>query len=442
MIRCGHPRPLLLLLLLPVWLMACDLLPEQGTVDPALVPTAVVPTATSAPAVTAPASVAPTPATASPLRLWLPPEIGARTAAGSQELTGQVRAFETANRSADVIIEQKPVEGLGGILSYLRDGRSVAPSIMPDVVAVPTTVLADPVAHELFFPLDTLLDSDWQSDLYPAPAAQIMRDGRAYGVPFASVGLTNLVYRPAIVTDTLPLIWSQFISDTNHTLVLPADSRDGALIGLQFYLAEGGTLTNAVGQPDLQVEPLARALEQIALNRANLLQSRQMKTLDEAWQYFQLDLSDFMWTRAEYYLAQQDVRPANELTGLAYARVPGPRGPLTPLTTTWAWAITTGDPTRQALAARLIETLTTPEDLANWSARSQLLPARRAAMSLLAEQDDYFLFAGSELERAQAMPVSESSRLFNALGDAVFQVLTTETPPLAIAEEAAAALRP
>jgi ABC-type glycerol-3-phosphate transport system substrate-binding protein len=257
------------------------------------------------------------------------------------------------------------------------------------------------------------------------------------GWPFAGAGLSHLVYQPDAVDGPVSMIWSDFISDTNHTLVLPADSRDGAMFGLQFYLAEGGGLTNDAGQLALEPEALARALSQIALNRENLLQSRQMKTLDEAWQYFQTGLSDFVWMRSEFLLGQGATMAADR----AYARVPGPNGPLTPLTTTWAWAITTTDPARQALAADLLLALTTPAELAQWAGAAQLLPARREAMALLAEDNSYYRFADGELERAQVLPVSESSRLMNVMGDAVFQALTTDTSPALIAEEAAAALR-
>jgi ABC-type glycerol-3-phosphate transport system substrate-binding protein len=199
-------------------------------------------------------------------------------------------------------------------------------------------------------------------------------------------------------------------------------------------------LVDEAGQPTLEIEPLSRALAMIGLHRENLLQSHQLKTLDEAWQYHQLGLSDFVWTRSDFLLEQQAAEPALAATQ-DYSPTPGVSGSLTPLTTSWAWTITTGDPARQALATELILFLTAPENLANWSARSHILPARRDAMTLLAAQNPYYQFASTESERALAMPVSATSRLLDVMGDAVFQVLTTDTPPLVIAEQALAALR-
>jgi len=422
---------------------ACDLLPNVGmagtpTAAPPAGPTPTLPPAATTSIVQPSLPAAPL----SPLRAWVPNEIGARTTGGAEELNNQLRAFETAHRQLDVIIEQKPVEGPGGIVSYLRTGRAVAPSILPDLIALPTTVLSDPSIRELLFPLESHLDPALLEDTYPALAARSVSDNRLYGIPFAVSGLPHLIYRPTVVSDTVPLTWQAFISDTNHTLIVPADSRDGALWGLQFYLAEGGSVVDDAGKPALEVGPLTRALEQIALNKPNLLQSRQLKTLDEAWQYYQLGLSDFVWTRSGYVLAQlAPVNAATPPTDQAYSRVPGPRGALTPLVSSWAWAITATDPARQELAAELIQSLTTPENLASWSRRNQMLPARREAMAVLAQSNTYFAFTGAELERAELMPVSESARLLDVLGDAVFQVLATEASPAAVAEEASAALR-
>lgn len=375
-----------------------------------------------------------------PLRLWIPPEIGARTDAGAQELVSQIRAFETSLSSTGVTLEQKTVEGSGGMLNYLQTGRTVAPSVMPDIVAVPTSVLNEPRYRDLFYPIGGLIDPSFIQQIYPAPASQVVRDNQVFGYPFATIGLTNLIFNPDIVTGTVPLRWTELISDMNHTMVFPADSREGAMLGLQFYLAEGGVLVDSEGKAMLEAEPLARALTSIGTSKQNLLQSNQLKTLDEAWQYHLLGLSDFMWTRSEFLLARQAIDPSL-VNSLEFSAVPGSTGPLVPLTTSWAWAVTTPDPARQAQAAELIRFLTAPDNLANWSSRSNVLPAHREAMDLLSNQDPYLDFAAMELERAQPMPVVETSRLMDILGDAVFQVLTTEISPVLIAEQAAAALR-
>lgn len=431
-------------LLLPILFVsvACSLV-QGGTINDEVAPTAA---ATAPPTIAVPLTITQSPGVPPQeidnrmLRLWIPPEIGARTEAGAQELISQVRAFRTGQGDLGVAIEQKPIEGAGGILNYLQTGRIVAAGIMPDIVAVPTSLLMDGRSRDLFFPMTDLADQTYIDGVFPAPAEQAINGQQILGYPFATTGLTHLNFNPEVITQTVPLLWRSFISDTNHTLVFPADSREGAMLGLQFYLAEGGTLVDGAGRPALVAEPLARSLTILSTHKANLLQSHQLKTLDEAWQYHQLGLSDFIWMRSDYLLERQLLDPTL-INSQGYMPVPGVDGPLIPLTTSWAWALTTNDPTRQSMAMELISYLTSPENLANWSSRSQVLPAHRQAIDLMSAQNDYLEFAAEQMELARPMPISETSRIMDVLGDAVFQVLTTEVSPVLIAEQAVTALR-
>ena len=203
----GRLLPLILPLLL--LLVGCDLLadtPADLTASPSAsaAPTATADAVDSSVAVTTVPPLAPA-APVSPLRVWLPPEIGARTPAGAQQLADQVRAFEAAHATLEVLIEQKPAEGAGGILSYLRTGAPVAPSILPDVIALPTGAIADPAVRQLLFPLDGLIDPIVAADAYPDAAAQVSDEERLFGVPFAAAGLPHLVYAPVAITGTVPI---------------------------------------------------------------------------------------------------------------------------------------------------------------------------------------------------------------------------------------------
>lgn len=435
-----HARFILPFMLTALLLCACQLLELGQGAAATPSPEATAPFTVPPQATLALPNPTPPPVVAAPLKVWIPPEIGARTEAGTQALADLIQVYQTTHATTEIIVEQKPMDGPGGLLSYLLTGRLVAPTVMPDLVAVPNTVLADSRYRDMFFPLGGLIDAGFIDSIYPAPAGQVIANDQIYGYPFATTGLTHLIYDPAVISGTIPMSWTRLISDTGHTLVIPADSREGAMLGLQFYLAEGGTLVDESGRAVLATEPLARALATIAGNKPNLLQSHQLKTLDEAWQYHQLSLSDFMWTRAEFLLGQAELDPAL-LDELGFSAVPGTSVALIPLTTSWAWAVTTTEPARQARAAALIQFLTTPENLATWADQSHVLPAQREAMALLAEQSRYYQFAAVESERARALPVSETSRLMDVLGNAVFQALTTDTSPVLLAEEAAMALR-
>ena len=426
---------------LAILVAACDLDRNLPAIDSTPSPAATSPALDSEPIATPQDLVQPTEEPAvSALRIWIPPEIGTRTQAGAQEFVSQVRAYQTSHPELEIIIEQKPIGGQGGVLSYLQTGRDIAPGIMPDIVAVPIDILGSHESGQYFFPLDESPNTDLMADFYPTVREGIVADGQLLGLPFATTGLTSLVHRPGVVTQTLPLTWTNVISETGKTLVFPADSREGAMLGLQLYLAEGGALVDETGQQILETEPLARALTTLGVNKDNLLQSRQLKTPDEAWQYHQLGLSDFLWVTSDFLLGQLAVDPSLE-ERIEHDPVPGVSGQLIPLTNSWAWAVSTADPARQILAKDLIAFLAAPENLANWSSRSQVLPARRSAVAILAEDIPYYQFAAGQMEIAQTMPLNETGRLLDVMGDAVFQVMTTESSPVLIAEQAAMALR-
>lgn len=440
-------RPLLPLLLL-LWVVAAGCNVLQTASDDAI--------ETPSPAPTAPATFAPPPAVLptplpltataplSQMRVWLPGEIGQRTEAGAAVLSNQIREFNTRYPDLEIIIEQKPVDGQGGILGYLRTGRTVAPSALPDLIALPARSLPGAATEQLIFPIDSFVDPALLDALYPVSREQVVRDGVLYGMPFGQTGFSHLVYPPRVVTETIPLVWSDFISGTARTLLLPADSPDGALFGLQFYLAEGGSVVNEAGQPDLQIEPLTRALEAIEAGAPNLLQSQQLRTLEETWQLYQMGTSNHVWMRSDFLQAQPPVGegalPAAQLQR-GYTAVPGPSGPLTPLVDTWVWSVSADGAARQALATELLLFLTEPANMSEWTVQSNVLPTRLDVAAELATDDPYMAFVEEGLNGAAPLPVAPGSRTLEALGNAVFEVLATDRPPAEIAASAAAAIR-
>lgn len=408
--------------------------PTSAAVVTVAPPPVIVPT-TPPLTVTAPLSV---------LRVWLPGEIGMRTESGAAVLANQIREFNTRYPELEIVIEQKPVDGQGGILSYLRTGRNVAPGTLPDLIALPARAVPAAANDQLIFAIDGFVEPAVLETLYPVSSGQVLRDGSLYGLPFAETGLSHLVYPTRVVTDGVPLLWNDFISGTARTLLLPADSPEGAMLGLQFYLAEGGTLVNEAGQPDLQIEPLTRALEAIGAGKPNLLQSQQLRTLEESWQLYLNGTSNHVWMRSDFLQAQppegEGALPAAQLER-GFAPVPGPAGPLTPLVNTWVWAVSADGAARQALATELLLHLTEPQNMADWTAQSHVLPTRRDVLAQLGEVDPYLQFAAEELERALPMPLAPNSRTMEVLGNAVFEVLATDRPPAEIAADAVAALR-
>lgn len=371
------------------------------------------------------------------LTVWTNSEISAfGDAPGDQLLREQITAFDADHLALQLSISQKAVSGQGSLLSYLRTARAVAPTILPDLVLLPTSQLGSAAADQLIYPLDSLLDPTLVADLYPA-ADQLGRiNGILMGYPQALRDLSHLAYNPESI-NALPLTWAEFVPQDSR-LILPAAGPEGARLALQFYLALNGPLTNEANQPALRADVLAQALTLLSDGRGSgliLLNSSNISTIAEAWQLFQNGQANATLVTAAVYLAQSGQGAAS-----GFGPIPGPAGALPPLVEGWAWAITTADPTRQRAAVDLLTWLVNDARNGDWSWQSRILPARRSAFSRWPSGEPYTIFLQQELERAQAFPNQAAGIIMTALADAVFDVISLQSAPQTAAEAAAAAV--
>jgi ABC-type glycerol-3-phosphate transport system substrate-binding protein len=362
------------------------------------------------------------------------------TEEGTAVFSDQLLAFNANYPDLETRVEQKPVVGQGGILSYLRTGANVAPSILPDLIVLPTSHLETAAREGLIYPLDEFIEPALLEDLYPAAQTLAHVDDQTYGFPFAITNLTHLVYQSSAVTSTIPLLWNELLDNNGGQFVFPAAGAEGATMGLQFYLANGGTLMNEAEQPALDAPLLTQTLQQFYQGRTNefiLFQSSNTDTLDESWQLFQAGTAVYALTNAHQFLTE---RTPESTPG--FAVMAGPGGPLTPLVDGWVWAISTADPTRRALAAELIALLIDGANVGEWNLASNYLPARREAFSVWPHDDAYLSFIHLELERAQPIPLKPNDPIMEALRDAVFAVVSLTKSPEEAAGEAMTAVQP
>jgi ABC-type glycerol-3-phosphate transport system substrate-binding protein len=373
------------------------------------------------------------------LRVWLPPEIALSTEDGAAIFNAQLAAYRSNHPNVQLTIEQKSVSGQSSILNYIRTGRTVAPEILPDLIAIPIDQLTAALNEQLIYPLDGLVETTLLEDLYPAALELVLKDSRVAGYPFILTGLPHLAYNSEMITQTIPTRWEP-LTELPYSFVFPANGTPGGMLGLEFYLAAGGTFTNDAGQVALQVEPLATALQQLFIAKSSgfiLDQSSNYSMLQESWPLFQAGTAEFALTSSEQYLRQRDDEGKFLVTA-----VPGLQQPLSPLLNGWAWAVTTTDPAQRQLVGELLNSLIASDQLGEWSYASNYLPARQAALAFWPQDDSYVAFAREQLNRAQAMPFSSSSNIMTVINNAVFDVVTLAKTPQAAAEEAAAALQP
>jgi arabinogalactan oligomer / maltooligosaccharide transport system substrate-binding protein len=437
------------LFLLLLSLAACTFQNGDSDLDAATPsPPAVTPPPTATPSSSASPAVQNTPSFVIPptvtpssqtLIIWLPPAIASRTEAGAVTLADHLLTFNLAHPELEIIIEQKSTSGQGGSLNYLRTGQAIAPSILPDLIALPATQLAATANEGLILPMEEFLDPALVNNMFPLVQEWAWHNGHLVGIPFALTEVLHLEYSGSI-TESISLDWPEFIADPMQNMVLPAAGPAGGRLLLQFYLAAGGRLTNEAGQPALELAPLTQALEQLHNGRLNgfiLQQSSNIVTLPDSVRLVRDGVADYGLTSSDVFL--QSIS-----TGYIprFAAAPGFSDSLPPLANGWAWATTTPDPVKKALVAELIVLLTEPERLGNWSWQSQILPTLPAALATWENENAYVAFAQAELQRAMPMPLLPTSPILAALENAVFDVISLSKTPAAAAAEAVAALEP
>jgi ABC-type glycerol-3-phosphate transport system substrate-binding protein len=386
--------------------------------------------------VTEPA-IAPNP---SSLNVWVLGEISTLAdTPGGTILAEQLAAFETTHPDITLNVETKAPSGQGGTLSYLRSGRNIAPSILPDLIILPTDSLPTAASEELIYPLDEHLAADAIEDLYPAANELAEVNGSLYGYPFALSNLGHMAYSSSIFTDTVPLTWDEFLNQDDVTFAFPGAGTPGAELALQLYLASGGTIVGEGGQPTLEIEPLANALTHFSRGRELgllPLENSGYTSLNESWQAFNRGAVNSVQTVESQYNVERFAGLDSSFSG-----IPGVESPLVPLVKGWAWAISTPDPARQALSAELLNWLVAGPNVGDWSLAAAKLPGRRSAFEQWPVNDPYTIFLGQELERADPYPTAASNAILSVLNTAVFDVLTQEKSPQQAAEDAVAVLQ-
>ncbi len=377
------------------------------------------------------------------ITVWIAPEIYNTTEEGNVILQSQLQAFQNTHPEIILVSEPKAVTGQGSILNYLRTGKNIAPSVLPDVVAIPANQLSAGFNEGLLYSLNGSITSAELEDLYPAALDMALSNEQVRGYPFILTNLPHLAYNSTAYTETVTSSWDAFIELPNQKFAFPANGQAGATLALQFYLAAGGTLINEAGQQELQLDPLVTALKQLEKGKTNgfiLAQSSNLNNLEDAWQLLleesQGQNATIVQTASEQYLTER----SDELP-IGFQVIPGINRPLVPLVNGWVWAMSTSDPQKQQLASDLIHILIQSDNLAEWSSASQYLPSRRSSLNAWPTEDTYTAFAHQQLLQANLHPLTSSTKMMAALNNAVFDVVTLAKSPQEAAGEAILSLQ-
>lgn len=399
------------------------------TAPPQPVPTAMAATVTAeTPTITPTTSMLPTVPPVTTLTLWtIEPFSPTQADASGQILGQQIEAFTAAH--PDVVVEyvlKKPY-GKGGILNFLLTTSAVVPAAMPDLVAIDTIELKEAAQAGLLQPLDELISSELQEDLFPFAQEAGRFEGRLVGLQFET-DIEHLIYNTNKLKEP-PLTWTEVLTD-EVSYVFPAGGREG-LVNDAFiiqYLALGGQLVDETGRPALNAELVTQVLQfykdgyEMGVIPPSVLK---FKTLDDCWPVYLSAEVAMSHVSSRRYLADRKL-----LMYTRFASIPTRDGKVTTLSQGWAWAIVTTDPVQQTLAARLIEWLMEPANSVQWNLAAGHLPTRRAAFEILGTEDSYYPFLRKQLEGARprraGVVYSEVSRV---LQQGVEKVMTDEATP-------------
>ncbi len=342
-------------------------IPFLSTATPTAPAQALTQTPLPQPTGTKAVSASATPASAG-VRIWLPPELDPNGAsAEAASLKARLQAYSEAHPDLPLEIRIKGVPEDDGLLEALSLTRSAAPSVLPDLVALPRADLEAAAVKGLLHPLDGLSEELDNPDWYPyAREAGHVQDV-TYGLPFAGDALA-IAYHPSQF-EQLPTRWEELFV-ANKSLAFNAEDPDSLLL-LSLYLATGSPLLDRSNQPYLDEESLREVLALLKGSRLVPLQSEQA-----AWTAFEDGRAQLAVVWTSRYLRADPLRDS------ALLPLPYPEGSYFSQATAWAWALTGSDPAHDAAAVDLAQFLVADEFLAEWNRSAGYLSPRPTALSM------------------------------------------------------------
>ena len=393
-------------------------------------------------AVTETPSVAPTMTeTATPsgpvtLRIWLPPEFDPSSdSKAANLLQAQLKEFSSRRPGVRLDVRIKAMDQPGELLEALSAASAAAPSALPDLVALPHSLMEAAALKGLLYPYDgltaTLDNQDWFDFAHSLASLQ----DSTYGIPFAG-DVMLLVYRSSMISDP-PRDWSN-AEEITGPLAFPAASPE-SLYTLTLYLDAGGKIQDEVGRPLLETGPLTSVLnfyQQGAISGLTPPWLVEFETEEESWLAFTSGQANMAVTWASRYFREADSLPDD----VAATSLPAFNGTSITLADGWVWAMGNPKNSNRDLAVQLAEFLTDSGFLANWTSAAGYLPPRSSALSSWTEGAQQSL-ASQVVLSAQVLPPAD---LLSSLGQPLQRVsvlaLRQQGDPAALAESAVSEL--
>lgn len=373
----------LLGILLAIACSGCEWLPSPAS--PAAPTPTFTPTSTPEPTPTPTATPLPSIAT---LTLWVPDFLSPyEDTTGAAVFHEQLAEFALIQPDIQVQIIVKKATGAGGLYNMLSTAYTAAPAVLPDVIILSELDLRTAASEGYLQSLDATMVQT--TDYFPFVRITDPAITTTYGVPFI-IKAEQTAYRQNIA-ETPPLSWTAILT-SNYSLLFPTAPADGQAsdMVLAGYISAGGATSDENGRPRLD----RAALEQVyrfvvEMVGDNLIDVERVSGLPDAtacWELFQEGTGHLTVVPAGLYWSAP-------LEGSRPGWIPTPSGSPITIGRVWSMAMVSQDPYRQNAALKLLEWLTTPEQVADLTRSTRTLPARFHAIELwdLSPEDTAFL---------------------------------------------------
>ncbi|MBI9044107.1 MAG: extracellular solute-binding protein [Anaerolineaceae bacterium] len=378
----------------------------------------------------------PTPTPPQVINIWLPPTFDPESgSAAGRLLKERLQSFQAQHSDVQIQVRIKAPSGQGGMIDSLSTANAAAPLAVPSIVLLSQNELETAALKGLVCSLDDMTTLMKGEDWYPFAKQMGQIQDKVFGVPIAADAML-LVYRPENLSGPKNS-WQELI-ELNQPILFPA-SDPNALFTLNMYLSNSGEINNEQNKPMLDAESLEEVLLYYAdasIFGAFPYWLTQFENDDQIWQDYREQNANICITWTSRYLselpADSVAAPLKEL----FSNQPHT------LVTGWSWAISESNPTKQEISVQLIEYLSEPEYLANWTSTSGYLPTRPSSIQSMENPTIRWLLSEIALS---GKPLPSNDVLF-ALGpilkSVTIQTLKQQTDPAQAAQDAAKQLNP
>jgi hypothetical protein len=343
-------------------------------------------------------------------------------------LAARLEAFEAAHPGAKVQVRTKEVEGSAGLLETLQAASAVAPATLPDLVALSPGELTAAAQSELIVPYPEPLPPPAEGEWFPFALESATVGDVRFGVP--SAGEADVLVYDVAAYGRAPADWSTIVGGPAPFLFPAADPR--AAFSLAQYLAAGGELAGSQAQP--AIDPAV--LEEVLTFYGSAYSAGVLPLISRQYESSQETEAAFAGRRAVAAVASLAHWMADPRPGSAATALPTRDGGGAVLARAWSWSLVTEDPEARAFAVELVEWLSEPDFLGDWTHALGSLPPNAAALEVWPPGPPTTLVHQLVQVARPAPPRATSDLVGPAIRKAVDAVLTGALTPQTAALQA------